>query len=113
MSVQHKHALLELQLQLELDEERGVPPLAPRARALQQARVSGDQQAQRQALIDLAAACVAIAATLPPPVHALNQQELRATGPHAPRQANTQSRRSAAASSNSGKTARRLGATTP
>jgi hypothetical protein len=37
MSVQHEHALLEVQLQLELDEQRGVPRLAPRARALQQA----------------------------------------------------------------------------
>lgn len=61
-------ALLEVQLQLELDEQRGVPPLAPRARALQQARTSGDQRAQRQALIDLAAACVAIAARLPTPI---------------------------------------------
>jgi hypothetical protein len=36
-------ALLEVQLQLELDEQRGVPRLAPRARALQQARASGNQ----------------------------------------------------------------------
>ena len=49
MSVQHEHALFEVQRQLELDGQRGVPPLAPRARALQQARASGDQQAQRQA----------------------------------------------------------------
>jgi hypothetical protein len=45
IGVHHEHALLEVQLQLELDEQRGVPPLSPRARALQQARASGDQQA--------------------------------------------------------------------
>ena len=87
MSVQHEHALFEVQLQLELDDQRGVPPLTSRARALQQARASGDQQAQRQALIDLAAACVAIAARLPAPVHALNQLERRTTIARLPRPA--------------------------
>jgi hypothetical protein len=70
-------------LQLELDDQRGAPPLAPRARALQQARASGDQRAQRQALIDLAAAYVAMAARLPAPVHALNELERRADDPAA------------------------------
>ena len=87
MSVSHEHALFEVQLQLELDHQRGVPPLTPRARALQQARASGDQRAQRQALIDLAAACVAMAAKLPAPVHALNELERRTTIPRLPRPA--------------------------
>jgi hypothetical protein len=97
MSVQHEHALLEVQLQLELDKQRGVPPLAPRARALQEARASGDHQAQRQALIDLAAACVAMAARIPAPVHALDELELRTTTPRLPRPAKKRARRSAAA----------------
>ena len=79
MRVQCERALLEVQLQLELDEQRGVPPLAPRARALRQARAAGVEQAQRQALIDLAAACVALAARLPAPIQALNERELRST----------------------------------
>jgi len=97
MSFKHEHALLEVQLQLELDEQRGAPPLAPRARALQQARASGDQQAQRQALIDLAAACIATAAGIPAPVHALDELDLRTTAPRRPRQAKGGARRSAAA----------------
>ena len=101
MSVSHEHALFEVQLQLELDHQRGVPPLTPRARALQQARASGDQQAQRQALIDLAAACVAMAAKLPAPVHALNEFERRTTVPRLPRPAER------AGSSKSGGTVRR------
>ena len=84
MSVSHEHALFEVGLQLELDDQRGVPPLTPRARALQQARASGDQRAQRQALIDLAAVCVAMAARLPAPVHALSELERRATIPRLP-----------------------------
>jgi len=79
MSVQHEHALLEVQLQVELDEQRGVPPLAPRARALQEARASGDQQAQRQALIDLAAVCIAMAGRIPAPINALDELKLRTT----------------------------------
>ena len=93
----HEHALLEIHLQLELDEQRGVPPLAPRARALQQARASGDQQAQRQALIDLAAACVAMAARIPAPVYALDELQLRTTAPHLRRPAKKRARRRAAA----------------
>lgn len=80
MRVQCERALLEVQLQLELDEQRGLPPLAPRARALRQARAAGVEQAQRQALIDLAAACVAMAARLPAPIQALNERELPGYG---------------------------------
>ena len=87
MSVRHERALFEVQLQLELDDQRGVPPLTPRARALQKARASGDQRAQRQALIDLAAACVAMAARLPAPVHALNELQQRTTIPRLARPA--------------------------
>jgi hypothetical protein len=99
MSVQHEHALLEVQLQLELDEQRGVPSLSSRARALQQARASGDQQAQRQALIDLAAACVAMAARLPAPIDALNEVKRRTTTPRLPRPAKKPARRRTAGSS--------------
>ena len=109
MSLQHEHALLEVQLQLELDEQRGVPALAPRARALQQARASSDQQAQRQALIDLAAACVAMAARLPVPIHALNELELRTTTPRLPRPAKKPARRKTAGSSKPEETTRRNG----
>jgi hypothetical protein len=98
MIVQHEHALLEVQLQLELDERRGVPPLTPRARALQQARASGDHQAQRQALIDLAAACTAMAARIPAPINALDELELRATAPRLPRPAKKRTQRITAAS---------------
>jgi hypothetical protein len=108
MSVQHDHALLEVQLQLELDQQRGVPPLAPRAQALQQARASGNQHAQRQALIDLAAACVAIAARLPAPIHALNELKLRTTT-RLPRPAKKPARHTPAGSSKPGETARRSG----
>jgi hypothetical protein len=63
--------LEELRLQLELDQERGAAPLPVRARALQGARAACDRAAERQALIDLAAACVASAAELPAPRKAL------------------------------------------
>ena len=106
MSVQHEHALLEVQLQLEFDEQRGVPPLAPRARALQQARASGDQQAQRQALIDLAAACVAMAARLPAPILALSELERRTTSPRLPRPAKKPARHRTAGSGKPGEAAR-------
>jgi hypothetical protein len=106
MSIQHDHALLEVQLQLELDEQRGVPPLAARAQALPQARASGDQHAQRQALIDLAAACVAMAARLPAPIHALNQLKLR-TMTRLPRPAKKPARHRVTGSSEPGETPRR------
>jgi hypothetical protein len=57
--------LQEVRLQLELDRERGATPLPVRARALRGARTAGDRAAERQALIDLAAACIASAAALP------------------------------------------------
>lgn len=67
----------EVRLQLELDQERGATPLPVRARALQGARSAGDQAAERQALIDLAAACIASAATLPAPRKALAEIKAR------------------------------------
>lgn len=109
MNVQHEHALLEVQLQLELDEQRGMPSLSPRARALQQARASGDQQAQRQALIDLAAACVAMATRLPAPIHALNDVTRRTTTPRLPHPAKKPARRRTADSSKPRETARHDG----
>ena len=60
-------ALEEVRLQLELDEERGSAPLSVPARALRGARAACDRPAERQALIDLAAACVACAPQLPAP----------------------------------------------
>jgi hypothetical protein len=69
--------LEEVRLQLELDQERGVTPLPVRARALQDARAARDRAAERQALIDLAAACVAAAAKLPPPRKALAEIQAR------------------------------------
>jgi hypothetical protein len=98
MSVEHERALIEVQLQLELDEQRGVPALAPRAQALRQARASGDQQAQRQALIDLAAACVAMAARLPAPTHAPNELKPRTTTRRPQRPAKKPARRGTAGS---------------
>ena len=70
--------LEEVRLQLELDHEHGAASLPARARALQGARVAGDQAAERQALIDLAAACVASAAKLPAPSKALAESQARA-----------------------------------
>jgi len=67
----------EVRLQLELDQERGVTPLPVRARALQGARAARDRAAERQALIDLAAACIASAAKLPAPRNALAEVQTR------------------------------------
>ena len=67
----------EVRLQLELDQERGATPVPVRARALQGARTAGDQAAERQALIDLAATCIASAATLPAPRKALAEINAR------------------------------------
>jgi len=80
-----------------------VPPLAARARALQQARASGDQQAQRQALIDVAAASIAMAARVPAPTHAFDELELGTT--RVPRLAKKHARRSTT-ESKAGKTTR-------
>jgi hypothetical protein len=70
--------LQEVALQLELDETRGAASLPARARGLQQARVVGDGAAERQALIDLAAVCVALAARVPAPRVALAETGARA-----------------------------------
>ena len=67
----------EVRLQLELDQERGATPLPVRARALRGARTAGDRAAERQALIDLAAACIAPAATQPAPRKALAEIKAR------------------------------------
>ena len=87
------NVLDELRLQLELDQQRGSPPLPVRARALQGARVAGDRAAERQALIDLAAACVASAAQLPAPHKALAEIQAR---PSTRRSSRTPPRRQAA-----------------
>ncbi len=77
MQTQLANVIDELRLQLELDEERGSAPLAVRARALSAANAAGDRAAERQALIDLAAACVARAARLPAPRLALTELQTR------------------------------------
>ena len=59
--------LRKARFQLELDENRGAASLPVRAGGLRQARVAGDAAAERQALIDLAAVCVALAARVPLP----------------------------------------------
>jgi histidine ammonia-lyase len=67
-------ALGEVREQLELDVARsGANPvvLGTRARAVRQARAAGDEPAYRQALLDLASCCVALAAELEPPRRAL------------------------------------------
>lgn len=88
-------ALEEVRLQLELDQERGAAPLPVRARALQGARAAGDRAAERQALIDLAAACVASAAQLPAPRKALAEIQARSATATA-RRASAVARRRAA-----------------
>lgn len=72
-----KHTLQEVALQLELDEVRGAPSLPARATSLRHARAAADAAAERQALIDLAAACVALAARLPAPRRALAESDRR------------------------------------
>ncbi len=67
-------ALDELREQLEHDVARlGANPvvLSTRARAVSQARAVRDEPAYRQALLDLASCCVALAAELEPPRRAL------------------------------------------
>lgn len=80
MRRQVEDTLQELCLQLELDEERGAAPLAVRARALRAASAAGDRAAERQALIDLAAACLSCASRLPAPRIALAELEPRTGG---------------------------------
>jgi hypothetical protein len=88
----HKQTLQEVALQLELDDVRGATSLSVRARGLRQARVAGDPAAERQALIDLAAVCVALAARLPAPRLALADGR----GPRATRSPSTRTRPRAA-----------------
>ncbi len=80
MRTQVVSALEEVWLQLKLDERRGTAPLAVRARALREAKAAGDRAAERQALIDLAAACVTCAAQLPAPRKALAELHARGGG---------------------------------
>jgi hypothetical protein len=86
-----KQTLQEVALQLELDEARGAPSLPARATGLRHARAAGDAAAERQALIDLAAACAALAARIPAPRRALAD-----TSDRAPRAAQSRSTRRAA-----------------
>jgi len=72
-----KQTLHEVAVQLELDEVRGAASLPTRARGLRQARAAGHAPAERQALIDLAATCVALAARIPAPHVALAETESR------------------------------------
>jgi hypothetical protein len=88
-----KQTLREVALQLELDETRGAASLPARARGLRQARVAGDAAAERQALIDLAAVCIALAARVPAPRVALADTGVRA---QATRSRSTRSRARAA-----------------
>jgi hypothetical protein len=73
-----KQTLQEVALQLELDQTRGAASLPARASGLRQARVAGAAAAERQALIDLAAVCVALAARGPAPRVALAETGARA-----------------------------------
>ncbi len=59
--------LRELEVQLELDDHRGCAPLSARVRAVARAREAGGHDAERQALVDLAAACLRRAERLPAP----------------------------------------------
>jgi hypothetical protein len=59
--------LRELEVQLELDEHRGCAPVAARVRALARTRAGGGAESERQALVELAAACIRQAETLPAP----------------------------------------------
>jgi hypothetical protein len=56
-----------LEVQLELDDHRGCAPLAVRVRAVARAGEAAERAAERQALVDLAAACLRRAETLPAP----------------------------------------------
>ncbi len=67
-------ALDEVRDQLKLDIARSAANpvmLSTRARAISQARAASNEPAYRQALLDLASCCVALAAELEPPRKAL------------------------------------------
>jgi hypothetical protein len=59
--------LRELEVQLELDEHRDCAPVAARVRALARAGAGRRVDAERQTLVELAAACILRAETLPAP----------------------------------------------
>ncbi|MGO9899898.1 MAG: hypothetical protein ACLP0J_09440 [Solirubrobacteraceae bacterium] len=59
--------LRELEVQLELDDHRGCAPLAARVQAVARSQNAGERDAERQALVDLAAACIRRAETIPAP----------------------------------------------
>ena len=59
----------------------GRAALSVRARALCAAGAAGDRAAERQALIDLAAACLSCASMLPAPAIAVAELEPRTGGP--------------------------------
>ncbi len=67
MQADRASVLRELEVQLELDDHRGCAPFAGRVRAVAQAGEVGERDAERQALVDLAAACLRRAETLPAP----------------------------------------------
>jgi len=67
MQADRASVLRELEVQLELDDHRGCAPFVGRVRAVAQAREVGERDAERQALVDLAAACLRRAETLPAP----------------------------------------------
>ncbi|MGO9750152.1 MAG: hypothetical protein ACLP22_01250 [Solirubrobacteraceae bacterium] len=67
MQADRASVLRELEVQLELDDHRGCAPLVARVRAVARAGEVGGRDAERQALVDLAAACLRRAETLPVP----------------------------------------------
>ena len=67
MQADRASVLRELEVQLELDDHRGFAPFAGRVRAVAQAGEVGERDAERQALVDLAAACLRQAERLPGP----------------------------------------------
>ncbi|MGP0052889.1 MAG: hypothetical protein ACLPZR_29195 [Solirubrobacteraceae bacterium] len=67
MQADRASVLRELDVQLELDDHRCCAPLAARVRGVAQAQNAGERNAERQALVDLAAACLRRAETLPAP----------------------------------------------
>jgi len=67
MRASRASVLRELEVQLELDEHRDCAPVAARVQALARTHADGQEHAERQALVELAAACIRQAETLPAP----------------------------------------------
>jgi hypothetical protein len=65
MQADRASVLRELEVQLELDDHRGCAPVTARVRALARAENAGGREAERQALVDLAAAYLRRAEALP------------------------------------------------